>query len=176
MIRYDDSNLRKLFADMEPSQRKKALKGAFRREANRIRKVAVNNLRATGINHAQELSRGIRAVVFKRDAGFRVTAASRKSNKQGKGERGMHKNRYGLKKPVLAWAETGTRWRMVKSTRAHKVKIKGRWVTVGKHRGFMRRYGFIKQTKAQVEGTVTESLRKEIADSVIKTAKKYGCT
>lgn len=177
LMRYDDYNLRKLYKAFEPAQRKKALKSAFRRCANEVRKVAINNLRATGISHAEELSSGIRAFPLKWDAGFRVSAASKKANRKGKGEKGMHKNRYGQKKPVLAWAELGTKWRMTKSDSRVKVMgDKGRWFTAGKRRGFMKRYGFMKKTKSQVENSVTNDLRKEMVKSIKRVAKKYGCT
>ena len=41
---YDDSNLQRLFAELDPKQRLKALKAGFRREANQARKTAINNL------------------------------------------------------------------------------------------------------------------------------------
>lgn len=113
-MRYNDRNLRKLFAALDPAGRKKVIKGACRKVGNEVKKVAVNNLGVSGLNHAEEMSEGVRTVVFKREAGFRVTVASRKANKRGKGERGMHLNRYGDKKPVLTWAELGTRWRKSK--------------------------------------------------------------
>lgn len=171
---YDDSNLRKLFRELEPKQRKEAFKKAFRKGANKVRKVALGNLRATGLNHATALGKGIRAIVFKRDAGFRVTAASKQANKQGKGERGMHKNRQGLKKPVLPWADRGTVYRRVKKS-GQRVRIGNKWVTTGIRRGLMKRYGFIAKTKSQVESTVTENLRRDMTESIHTIAKKYGC-
>ena len=44
-IDYDDRNLQRLFADMEPKRRLQAIKGGFRKEANLVRKTAINNLR-----------------------------------------------------------------------------------------------------------------------------------
>lgn len=170
---YDDSNLRKLFRELEPKQRKEAFKKAFRKGANRVKKVALSNLRSSGLNHVAALSKGIRAIVFKRDAGFRVTAASRQANKQGKGERGMHLNRQGLKKPVLPWAETGTAYRRVKRA-GKRVKIGNKWVTTGVRRGMMKRYGFIAKTMGQVESSVTEDLRTDMTESIHTIAKKYG--
>ena len=175
-ITYDDTNLRKLFEEMAPKNRKKALKGSFRRTGNYVRGIAVRNLQGTGINHATRLRKGIRTVVFKRDAGFRVTAASRKADKQGKGERGMHTNRYGLKKPVLSWAETGTQLRLVKRRGYTRVKVAGgRFYTVGANRGRMPKYGFMERTRTQVDGSVMPVLRKEICQSIQKIARKYGC-
>ena len=170
---YDDSNLRKLFRELEPKQRKEAFRRAFRKGANKVKKAALRNLKATGLNHVSALGKGIRAIVFKREAGFRVTAASKQANKQGKGERGMHLNRHGLKKPVLPWAETGTVYRRVKKA-GQRVKIGNKWVTAGVRRGLMKRYGFIAKTMGQVESSVTEDLRRDMTESIQTIAKKYG--
>ena len=173
---YDDRQLQKLFADMEVSKREKALRGAFRRVANSTRKVAVSNLQQTDINNASALASGVRAIVYKRKTGFRVTIAPKKANRQGKGERSMHLNRQGLKKPVLLWAERGTVYRKTKS----RVRVKGaygKWYTTGLGRGAMSRtrYEFMKRTARQVDGKNTAILHDEIRKSIARTAKKYGC-
>ena len=101
---YDDSNLQKLYEALDPKRREKALRRAFRREATRVRRSAVNRLRGS-IRSDRDLESGIRALVFKRKAvGFRVTVGTKRVKRTGK-EFGFHKNRRGLKKPVLIWAE-----------------------------------------------------------------------
>ena len=64
-IEYDDKNLQRLFAELEPKRRMQALKGGFRREANKVRKTAINNLRSS-ISSNKDLEKGVRAIVFKR--------------------------------------------------------------------------------------------------------------
>lgn len=44
---YDDGNLQRLFAELEPKRRTQALKGGFRKLAGQVRKKAVGNLRAS---------------------------------------------------------------------------------------------------------------------------------
>lgn len=169
MIEYDDTQLQRLFVELEPKQRLKALKGAFRKEAGRVRKTAINNLRDS-IRSDRDLEKGVRAIVFKKQAGFRVTIGTRKANKSGKGEYGFHKNRQGLKKPVLIWAEEGTKQRKTKTqTKIFKRSRKGHPT------GRMKRYGFMRQTRDEVMGSVTANIHKDVIDSVTKTAKKYGC-
>lgn len=170
-MQYDDRELQRLFAELDEPHRLRALKGAFRREANQVRKTAINNLRGS-IRSDRDLERGIRAIVFKRKAGFRVTIGTKKAGKSGK-EYGFHTNRRGLKKPVLIWAEAGTKWR--KSKTATKFLTPKGWRTT-KTRGFMKRYGFMQQTLQQVRGSVTEGLHKEIVNNVTRVAKKHGCT
>lgn len=167
---YDDTQLQKLFTEMDVKHRKRALKGAFRREANQVRRTAINNLRSS-LHSNRDLEKGIRAIVFKKAAGFRVTIGTKKANrKTGKGEKGMHINRQGLKKPVLIWAEGGTEQRKTKTKT--KVFVRKRR---GHNTGRMKRYGFMRKTQTDVRDKVTADLRNEIVESVTKTANKYGC-
>ena len=172
---YDDRNLQRLFAEMEPERRLKALKGGFRKEANQVRKAAVNNLRSTTINTKTGLESGIRAKVFKRRAGFTVTIAARKAYKAGGKAYGFHTNRFDQEKPVLIWAEGGTEERYTKSnfgkhTRRFAFRRRARHRT-----GRMKRYGFMFKTRAEVMGRVEQDLRNEVFASVERVAKKYGC-
>lgn len=171
-IDYDDRNLQRLFADMEPKRRLQAIKGGFRKEANLVRKIAINNLR-NSIRTDKDLEKGVRAIVFKRKAGFRVTVGTKKANKSGKGEAGFHTNRQGLKKPVLIWAEEGTDERRTKpkqGTRRRASRLRASHRT-----GRMRRYGFMAQTLRSVRDTVTDNVHKMVTENIEKIAKKYGC-
>ena len=171
VMRYDDSNLRKLYAALSPANRRKALKGAFRRAATYVRKAAVDNLRRSGIGNAWEMRKGIRQMVFRREAGFRVTAKARRASKNGKGGQGMHVTRTKKAKPILEWAESGTR---IRSTKHKNHFIKG---SRNPHpTGRMRPYRFMAATRRQVKAPVTEVLRNEIRENVAKIAKKYGCS
>lgn len=164
-INYDDRNLQQLFTELTPKRRLQALRGGFRKEANRVRKTAVNNLRSS-IRSDKDLEKGVRSLVFKRKAGFRITVGTKRANKKGKGEAGFHTTRQGLKKPILIWAEDGTKAR----------KTKGR---SGKHAarstGRMKRYGFMDRTLKAVRGSVTENIHEMVAENVQRVAKKYGC-
>ena len=167
-----DANFRKLCAAMDPKMRLKALKGAFRREANRVRKTAIKNLRES-IRSDRDLERGVRAMLYKRkSAGFRVTVGTKRIKKSGK-EYGYHLNRKGLKKPVLMWADAGTKMR--KTAKPTKYLVGGRWRT-GRMRGYMKQYGFMQKTADEVRDSITDRLRKEVINSVKKVAKQYGCT
>ena len=171
-IDYDDRNLQRLFADMEPKRRLQAIKGGFRKEANLVRKTAINNLR-NSIRTDKDLEKGVRAIVFKRKAGFRVTVGTKKANKSGKGEAGFHTNRQGLKKPVLIWAEDGTDERRTKpkqGTRRRASRLRASHPT-----GRMKRYGFMAQTLRSVRDTVTDNVHKMVTENIEKIAKKYGC-
>lgn len=169
-VEYNDTNLQRLFTELEPKRRSQALRGGFRKAANDVRKKAVANLRSS-IHTDKDLEKGIRALVFKRSAGFRVTIGTKKAGKNGKGESGMHVNRQGLKKPVLIWAELGTKERSTKNgggKRATRYRAAHRT-------GSMRQYGFMAKTREQVRDTVTADLHTQVADNVKRVAEKYGC-
>lgn len=171
-IDYDDKNLQRLFAELEPKRRLQAIKGGFRREANQVRKTAINNLRSS-IQSNKDLEKGVRAIVFKRKAGFRVTIGTKRAGKNGKGEAGFHTNRQGLKKPVLIWAEEGTAERKTKpkqGTRRRAARLRASHRT-----GRMKRYGFMAQTLTGVRDTVTADIQKMVTENVEQVAKKYGC-
>lgn len=171
-VAFDDRNLQQLFAEMEPKRRLQALRGGFRREANQVRKTAINKLRSS-IRSNKDLEQGVRAVVYKRSAGFRVTIGTKRAGKNGKGEAGFHTNRQGLKKPVLIWAEAGTQERQTKpkqGTRRRAGRVREQHRT-----GHMKRYGFMEQTLNSVRDTVTADIHNLVLDNVEKIAKKYGC-
>lgn len=169
-LQYDDSNLQKLFAELEPKRRVQALKGGFRKLANKVRKKAVGNLHES-IHTDEDLEKGVRAIVFKRKAGFRVTVGTKRASKNGKGEAGMHTNRRGLKKPVLIWAEGGTTMRHTKSNGPKRAKR----YRAAHSTGRMPRYGFMAKTQSEVRDTVTEDMHRMVAESVERISKKYGC-
>lgn len=152
-VEYDDGNLQRLFAELEPRRRSQALKGGYRKLAAHVRKKAVANLRSSGIRTDRDLEKGVRSAVFKRTVGFRVTIGT-------KGETGMHTNRRGLKKPVLIWAEEGTQERASRN---------------GHRTGSMPRFGFMDKTRNEVRDTVSSDMQKMVAESVERIAKKYGC-
>ena len=171
-IDYNDENLQRLFAELEPKRRLQAIKGGFRREANQVRKTAINNLRSS-IQSNKDLEKGVRAIVFKRKAGFRVTVGTKRAGKNGKGEAGFHTNRQGLKKPVLIWAEEGTKDRKTKpkqGTRRRAARLRASHST-----GRMKRYGFMAQTLNSVRDTVTDNIHKMVTENIEQVAKKYGC-
>ena len=78
-LEYNDEYLRDLFFELEPKERVKALKGGFRKVANRVKKTAINNLRACAFQSDKDMEKGVRSMVFKKKAGFRVTIGTKKT-------------------------------------------------------------------------------------------------
>lgn len=169
---YDDTQLQKMFAELQPENRLKVMKSAFRRQANKVRKAAINNLRAS-LNSSRDIERGVRTVLYKKKAaGFRVTVGSKKSRRisaakwaeMTEAEKEEYRQQV-LKKNVPRWAEDGTVDRKTKFRIGRRPRRLGR----------MKRYGFMAKTKEQVMDNVTNELHEEVRKSVIRIAKKYGC-
>lgn len=77
-IYYDDSNLSRLFAELDPKQRKRAFRAGFMRTGYKIRRKAVANLRSSGINSNPRLERCIRVRMLRKGkAGFLVSIKGR---------------------------------------------------------------------------------------------------
>lgn len=167
MITYDDSNLWKLFEDLSEKRRKTALRSAFTQAATKVRKGAIENLKGSGIRVDRDLEKGIRRLVYKDTLGFRVTIGTT----NGKKASGFHTNRRGEKKPVLLWAEGGTKGRYTKT----KTKFFKR-LRKGHYTGRMRAYEFMLKTKNQFKDKVTSELHDAIITKIQQTAKKYGCS
>lgn len=167
-IKYDDSRLKALIEALDERQRIKAFRGALRRLAGKVRKAAAANLRASKLGNAEKMDKAIRATVWKRRAGFKVTVAPKRGGRTIR--QGFHTNRRREIKPIPLWAAAGTN--------ARKTKSKTRFWTrsrKGHSTGRMKRYGFMTKTKSQVEGSVTSELKESIVKSVKRIAKKYGC-
>lgn len=166
-IDYDDSQLRKMWADLEPKRRNIAMRGAFRAEARRVKKVVEANIRAEGIHTNRTLLKGVRALPFRHKGGFRVTVGE--DRKRRKGYYKSERNRNGREVPVLMWMDTGTSMRTTRGKGF--LKKRGR-----ANRGKLKAYGFMVKTREQISDSVTGNLQNEIIKSVQKTAKKYGCS
>lgn len=162
VLTYDDSNLNRLWAELDPKHRKKALKGALRRCANMVRKEAGKQAQAQFSKANKNLGKTVLAAVYReRAVGFKVYVSP-------KARKAMYTNRRGLEKPVLFWAATGTKQR----------KTRGRgWVLKSKgiNRGVMKPYSFLKDADRIAGPRAINSLKTNIVESITKTAKKYGC-
>ena len=114
----------------------------------------------------------------------KARAASRKT---GKGEKSMHQNRKGFKKPVLMWAEEGTQPRKrggkrVKADNAHNTakaqgRIGGAWQYIRKggiKTGRMKPYRFLERATPEMFQAVEAGLTPEVGRAVENVARKCG--
>lgn len=174
---YDDEQLWAMFDALEPRRRTQALKGAMRRTAGLVRRRAVGILRRRVRVSDRSLEKGVRAVVWRRKAGFRVTVGTSRA----KGGAGFYKNAQnrrpgsrGRAMPVLIWLEDGTAMRPARRTIAGKLRA-SRGLR-GSTRGRLTPRRFMDEARRQSETPVTSDLHRQIVENINRIAKKYGCT
>ena len=149
---------------------KASLKGAYRKTGNEILKIARQRLMSSGIAHASKLKKGIRLRVYPRGSGFMITVKPH-------GKQGYHVNRFGLEKPVLMWAEEGTKVRYVRHGGGQKVQTSaGQWRTLGRRRGQMPAYHFLDGVYEQGVQILNRDIPSNLEDSVMRKAGRLGWT
>lgn len=147
---------------------KAAMKGAYRKTGNEILTIARQRLMSSGIAHASKLKKGIRLRVYPRGGGFMISVKPH-------GKQGYHVNRFGLEKPVLMWAEEGTKVRYVRHGGDQKVQTSvGQWRTLGRRRGQMPAYRFLDGIESQGVPVIEREMPQAIEDQVAKRAGKCG--
>lgn len=171
---YNGSEWRNLLNQMNGKQIKKSLRGAVRAEARKAQKIAQQQLEVSGLQvkgNAADWKKGIRTRIYpdNKGLGFLVTVKARAASRNGNTEKSMHKNRFGLKKPILMWAEEGTDARKTKTKTKFFVRQKKAHRT-----GRMKPYGFIERATPEMFKTVEENLTPEVEKAVTKVAKKCG--
>jgi len=162
---YTGAEWTNLLRQLNQKQMRAALRGGFKRAANNARKLAVQSLRTSGIKvrgNSADWARGVRTFTYTRGSGFAVTVKPRR-----RGAQSMHKNRQGLLKPILMWAEDGTDYRQTRG--------RGRVFKSGRRRtGKMPAYHFIEKAEPQMIQTVEQTLIPELETAVRKQAAKAG--
>ncbi len=140
-------------------QMRNALKKGYRKVAAVSRKTARASLRARGPQvikgNKRDWAAGIRTEIYSRGGGYTLTEYGRK-----RGDKGMHRNRRGLLKPVLQWAELGTKDRKTKHG--------------GFFRGKMPAYGFMTAVEDKVIADAERDLCPEVEKAVDEAAAKAG--
>lgn len=168
-----------VFKALNLKDQRKAMRSAMRKEGNRLKKNAVSNLASSGIGQGtkRSLSSGIyvRTYPDRYGLGFMVSLQPHGRRK------GVHLNRQGKEKPVLMWAEEGTRQRHVGrriSSVFSKSRFSGKkirqYLRGGANRGKMRRYAFLAKTEQQTAGSVETNLFGAFQQNLERSAKKQG--
>lgn len=171
-----ETTLEKAFADvwkaLDLKEQRKAMRGAMRKEATRVRKMAVSVIRTKRLGQGtrRDITKGVWQKVYpaRYGLGFMVSVKATKS------KRGQHINRQGLMKPVLMWAAEGTRNRNVGARKADggRVSWTGRryqgYKRTGHSTGKMPAYHFMEQTETMAAPGVENNLWKNFEDNVNK--------
>lgn len=187
-----------VFQALDLKAQRKAMRSAMRREGKRLKAEAANNIQTSKLTapgktwktgkrkrqyggNAGDLKKGIRTRVYPERYGTGFLLTVKPHGRSGRDPRIMHVNRQGKMKPILMWAEDGTRYRKVgnrKSSFFSKSRFTGRairnYIRGGHSTGRMRRYGFIRKTDGQAERTVEENLFKDFQENLDRAARKKG--
>ena len=168
-----------VYKALDMKDQRKAMRSAMRREGNRIKKEAIANLSQSGIG--QGTKRSLSSGIYVRTYPDRFGLGFMVSVKPHGRRKGIHLNRQGKEKPVLMWAEDGTRMRNVGrriSSFFGKSRFTGKkirqYLRGGASRGKMGRYGFLAKTEAQVEGTTENNLFTTFQKNLERAAMKQG--
>ena len=144
---------------------KASLKGAYRTTGKEILAIARQRLMSSGIAHASKLKKDIRLRVYPRGGGFMITVKPH-------GKQGYHVNRFGLEKPVVMWAEEGTKFRFPRKGAFVAKTDKGsiRITRMGK----MPAYHFLGDVERYAPPIIEKDIGKALEDSVMKRASRLG--
>lgn len=145
---------------------KASLKGAYRMTGKEILQIARQKLMASGIAHASSLKKDIRLRVYPRGGGFMITVKP-----HGKTQ-GYHTNRFGLQKPVVMWAEEGTKYRFPRKG-GYVAKTDKGYFRVTKM-GKMPAYHFLDDAERMAPPIIERDMGKAIGSSVMQRAAKKG--
>lgn len=186
----DGKDLATLAKELTPRQLRNALKRSYRAEAKKVLGIARRHLHASKLKvkgNKSDWDKGIRSHIYSKGGGFLITVKAHRSNLKGEGEKSMHENRKGFKKPILMWAEEGTNYRQ---RGGKKVRVKhgiygthrsGKtryWTETIRKNGIptkrMPAYRFLDKATPEMNSTVETDLGKEVGVAVDKVAKKCG--
>ncbi len=150
--------LEKLTKELDPRLLRKAVKGALRKEARRVKAQAVKRLKQSTFNgkklsHSKEIAKTIRAKPLRNLDGFIVAA-----NPHGKA--GMHRNRRGQLKPIAFWVNVGTTDR---KTRRKSL-----------NRGSTQAMEYIDETRKAEMGSIARNLGQAYEEQIKKIVKKIN--
>lgn len=177
---------KEVFEALDLKEQRKAMKGAMRREGNRVKRAAVANLssspggkggRPLGAGTRQKVSRGIYVRTYPERYGTGFMASVKPHGRI----RGVHQNRQGYLKPVLMWAEDGTRSRNVgrrkksffSSSRWSGAKVRN-YKRSGHSTGYMRGYHFLEKTERETADGVENRIFDDFRKNIDKAARKRG--
>lgn len=159
VAQYVSSEVMTLLEHLTPRAVRNSLKGAYRSVAKYVRSSGRSSLSASSLSvqgNRSDWSRGVRTRVYSRGGGFMLTVKGVKGQS-------MHTNRFGRQKPILMWAEDGTRERRTRGglRRSHST-------------GRMPRYGYISRIEGSLYTYVDGALGAELERCVGVQAAKLG--
>lgn len=129
---------------------------AYRAAGRKVAEPARAKLAASGLHNASAMKRNIRVRPFPKGTGFMVTVKPH-------GRTGSHRNRRGLLKPVLLFAEEGTKERYTRRPNPY-----------GRRHGRLSALHLLEPVERQGAAIIEKELRPAVEQAVWKQAKKLG--
>ena len=126
---------------------------------------ARGKLMSSGMAHASKLRKDIRLRIYPRGGGFMITVKPH-------GKQGYHTNRKGFQKPVLMWAEEGTRYRFPRKG-SYVAKTQRGFLRVS-HMGKMPAYHFLDAAERTAPGIIESDIGSALETSVMSRARRSG--
>lgn len=161
---YTGTEWKELMKRMSSKEIRKVVKRGYTAAGKEALKIARQSLATSGpkvFGNGTDWPKAIRQHNYSKGGGFMATVKPR-------GKRGFHNNRYGKEKPIVMWAEEGTKER--------KTRGKGLFKTGSKSRGRMPAYGFLEKVEGQMFQKVESALLPSVEEAVRKAAAKAGLT
>ena len=150
---------------MDSRQIRKTMRGAYGAEARKVVKIARSHLASKSIEvrgSQADWAKGIRPYVYSGIGGFMVTVKGIKG-------KSMHVNRNLDKKPILMWAEDGTKRRHTKTATRVWTRKRKRHYT-----GSMPAIHVLAETEEAMRSNVETDIGAELEKKAIKIIKKSG--
>lgn len=161
---YTAAEWTELARQLDAKKLKGALRSAYRVEAGKALKIARKAVSQSGLQvqgNPSDLNKGVRPYIYSRGGGFMVTV---KPQRGKKADKSMHRNRYGKLKPVLMWAEDGTKRRATKGKGNRKAH----------NTGNMPDYRFMQRAEPDMYRSVEAGLLPQVEKKVVRAAEKAG--
>lgn len=167
--RYTGQEWTELLRAMDGKQIKSTLKTAYGRIGKEIADLARASLTSSDIRNASRMKRLIRVRVYPDGGGFMITVRPH-------GSSGFYTNHAGLQKPVLMWAEEGTRERKPRHKTAYVVRtVEGRFITTH-GMGAEKAYHILTPAEQRGGQIIQAELPSDIEAAAVKRMEKTGWT
>lgn len=171
-----ERDLAKLYTGLSPKEQRKAIAAAMRHEANRLKKAAQTKVRTSGLSAKTGVDKGVYSRLYPKryGTGFMVSV------KPYGAKKGIHTNRQGKQKPVLLFAEEGTKQRNVGRRKGEAQYRQGRFAQKkwrdysrsGHSTGRMPRYKFLAMTEQTETAGIEQRLWTDFERNVERAANK----
>lgn len=161
-IKLTTEQLRRLTEELEPKRLRSATKQSLGAGARKLKQAAAKEVRGSKWHNASRIAKGVRSIVSVKKGSYGISTYPNPRSSGTKG--GFHLNRRALWKPVLLWANAGTKNRSTSSRLSRKAHSTGKISGVG----------FIEKAEASASKASMDMVVRAYETRVAAIAKKLG--